>query len=360
MNQIDKLYNEYNEIKENLLKNNSLNNKEDLKNKLIELDYEKTKEYSEEIDKKFPMTTTLEKEEVRLANLISFIQKKIGEQKDLVNDYKKLTGTTIELSYLKGSDRLLDYKKRLENVKRYLSIRNDLKKLIDSKDEKNDVKIKVLKNRLMKKEILNLLYEFCLIDSLEINDIDVDKLLEGQKQDIEVPKEALKPKKEIKVVKSKTVKPKELPKKVDEIKDVNEKDDKKVEKNKNEELKPEIIIPPVVPVQVPKIEEVKVEVINSEEKKEEAKKEEKQEIKEEDKVSVQKIEQPVEQPEEKIMTSMPIVDKIGSVVPVNVFESLQKTEEKIPDVILPSNGLKDDQNDIFVNTKELFEENEKK
>ena len=57
----------------------------------------------------------------------------------------------------------------------------------------------------------------------------------------------------------------------------------------------------------------------------------------------------------KILTTMPVVDKIGSVVPVNVFESLQKTEEKLPDVVLPTNGLKDDQNDIFLETTDLFE-----
>ena len=53
---------------------------------------------------------------------------------------------------------------------------------------------------------------------------------------------------------------------------------------------------------------------------------------------------------------MPLIDKIGSVVPVNVFESLEKAEEKLPDVVLPTNGLKDDQNDIFIDTKDMFED----
>ena len=77
-----------------------------------------------------------------------------------------------------------------------------------------------------------------------------------------------------------------------------------------------------------------------------------EEIKKEEEIFV---EQPQQTQEENILTTMPIVDKIGSVVPVNVFESLKKTGEKLPDVVLPSNGLKDDQNDIFVDTKDLFE-----
>ena len=63
-----------------------------------------------------------------------------------------------------------------------------------------------------------------------------------------------------------------------------------------------------------------------------------------------------EEQEQKILTSMPKVDKIGTVVPVNIYESLQKTEEKLPDVVLPSNGLNDDQKDIFIDTTDMFEE----
>jgi len=74
---------------------------------------------------------------------------------------------------------------------------------------------------------------------------------------------------------------------------------------------------------------------------------------------IENVEFPKEEDKGNILTTMPIVDKIGSVVPVNVFESLQKAEEKLPDVVLPSNGLKDDENDIFVETKDLFEPEKK-
>ena len=375
MNEIDRLYNEYNELKQSYLKNNTIEKKEELKNKLIELDYEKSKLFGEEIDKKFPMTTTLDKEAKRLTDLITYIQENIQVQKELVNDYKKLTGTTIELSYLKSSDRLLDYKKRLENVKRFLSIRTDLSKLVNSKDEKDLIKIKVLKNRLLTEEILNLLYEFCLIDSLDITDIDVKKLVDGEKQDIEIIKEELKPKREIKIVKDKKIKIEKLPKKIEIIKEDNKNkieekniknQEEKVEKIKEEpKVEEKKILKPETkqPVQEKKVE-IPKEIIEKriEEPKKEIKVEKESETIKHDKVKTTEsiIEEEIEKHEQKVLTSMPIVEKIGSVVPVNVFESLKKTEEKIPNVVLPSNGLKDDQNDIFVETKDLFAETEKK
>lgn len=411
MNEIDRLYNEYNELKQSYLKNSSIEKKEKLKNKLIELDYEKSKTFSEEIDKKFPMTTTLDKEAKRLTDLITYIQENIQAQKELINDYKKTTGTTIELSYLKSSDRLLDYKKRLESIKRFLSIKTDLSKLVNSNEQKDLIRIKVLKNRLFTEEILNLLYEFCLIDSLDITDLNVKKLVSGEKQDIEDTKVELKPKKEIEVIKEKTIKPLDLPEKPDAITDVkkidkkddrqalkphiimavkdiklDKKDDSKVLKSrtiiptkdvkldkkkdnsvevieKKKDLKPEVI-KPIQDIKVEEVKdkkEVKVELPKKEIKP--LKKEIIEEVKEkktEVKDAKTVIEEEIEKHEQKVLTSMPIVEKIGSVVPVNVFESLKKTEEKIPNVVLPSNGLKDDQNDIFVETKDLFEESEKK
>lgn len=265
---------EYKDIKKKLLRNKSLNLKEDLKNKLIELDYALNEEYERKLETEFPMTTTLEKEEERLENLITFIEEKIKEQKNLINDYKKVTGEAIELSYIKYTGNLKNYKDRLNNVRKILAIIEDLKEITKDKDNINDLKLRVVKNRLTKKEFLSLLYEFCLIDNLEIeaNDIDIDKLIETENIEVEESKEF------------RLFKPLELPRKKD--------------KEQAEQL----------------------------------------------------------EEEEKILTTMPKVDKIGSVVPVNVFESLQKTEEKLPDVVLPSNGLKDDQNDIFLDTKDLFEE----
>lgn len=284
MKDLNILQKEYNEIKDKYMKNHSPNLKEDLKNKLIELDYAFNKNYELELDTKFPMTTTLEKEEARLENLINYVELKSKEQKDLISSYKKATDEVIELSYLKYSDNLKEYRERLNNVVKILALIEEARK------EKNETKIKVIKNKLLKKEYLNLLYEFCLIDSLDATDIDLSKILE-KKDTIE--KDSLVEVKETK--------------KEPRLKDLFK------EEPKTTELKVEEHI------EEPKIEEVKEE-------------------------------------ENKILTSMPLIDKIGSVVPVNVFESLEKAEEKLPDVVLPTNGLKDDQNDIFIDTKDMFED----
>ena len=72
-------------------------------------------------------------------------------------------------------------------------------------------------------------------------------------------------------------------------------------------------------------------------------------------VTVKPVETKKEEPqEEKILTTIPQIDKIGSVVPVNIFDSLENAETKLPDVVLPTNGLKDSQNDIFLDTKDMF------
>lgn len=284
MKDLNILQKEYNEIKDKYMKNHSPNLKEDLKNKLIELDYAFNKNYELELDTKFPMTTTLEKEETRLENLINFVELKSKEQKDLMSSYKKATDEVIELSYLKYSDNLKEYRERLNNVVKILALIEEAKK------EKNETKIKVIKNKLLKKEYLNLLYEFCLIDSLEVNDIDLSKILEK--------------------------------------KDTIEKDSLiEIKENKKEPRLKDLF------KEEPKVTELKVEEHTEESNLEENKEE-----------------------ENKILTSMPLIDKIGSVVPVNVFESLEKAEEKLPDVVLPTNGLKDDQNDIFIDTKDMFED----
>lgn len=269
MNKQDKLYEEYNNLKEKVQEDKSVNLLEDYKNKLIELDYAINTDYEEKLDNNFPMTTTLEKEEERLEKLINFIEENNKKQKELIKDYKDITGEVIELSYMKYTDNLKSYKERLSNVRKILSLIEELKE--------NPTNNKTVKNKLLKKDYISLLYEFCLIDSLEVQEIDTEKIIKNNKYN-------------------------------EEITTFKEENTKEIEKENKEEIK---------------------NVLVEQEEKEE---------------------------EEKILTTMPIVDKIGSVVPVNVFESLQKTKEELPDVVLPTNGLKDDENDIFVDTTDLFEE----
>lgn len=266
---------EYSEIKDKYVLEKSINLKEDLKNKLIELDYAFTKNYEYELDTAFPMATTLDKEEKRLEDLIKYVIEKNSIQKERIKEYEKLTNEKIELSYLKYSDNINEFKERLNNVKNILSIINE------ASNEKNDSKLNLLKSKLIKKDYMNLLYEFCLIDNLDNTDIDLEKIVAKK----EVIKELKQEEKVVPPVQEKKV---EIPK-----------------------IKKEVTIKPV-----------------------ETKKEEPQ--------------------EEKILTTIPQIDKIGSVVPVNIFDSLENAETKLPDVVLPTNGLKDSQNDIFLDTKDMF------
>lgn len=278
MGKFDKLKQEYDYIKDNY----SSSKKNELKIKLIELDKEFSKEYEHELDILFPMTTTLNKEEIRLENLISFVEKNSKIQNDYINDYKKITGEVIELSYLKYSDNIKEFKIRLNNVRKILDIINEIKELYISDSKKNEFKIKSISNKLLKKEYLNLLYEFCLIDKIDVENIDINKLINNEEEIV--------------------------------------KDDKNYNLIKEEIKEP--------------IKEEVIEEVIPEEKEEEH--------------------------EEKILTTMPKIDKIGSVVPVNVFESIDKAEEKLPDVVLPTNGLKDSENDIFLDTKDMFDTEEEK
>ena len=275
MKDLTVLEKEYSEIKDKYVLEKSINLKEDLKNKLIELDYAFTKNYEYELDTAFPMATTLDKEEKRLEDLIKYVIEKNSVQKERIKEYEKLTNEKIELSYLKYSDNINEFKERLNNVKNILSIINE------ASNEKNDSKLNLLKSKLIKKDYMNLLYEFCLIDNLDNRDIDLEKIV--------AKKEVIK------------------------------------------ELKQEEKV-------VPPVQEKKVEIPK---------------IKKE--VTVKPVETKKEEPqEEKILTTIPQIDKIGSVVPVNIFDSLENAETKLPDVVLPTNGLKDSQNDIFLDTKDMF------
>lgn len=294
MNKKDILYKEYSELKDKYLANNSLETKEELKSKIIELDYEITKQYEDKLKNDFSMTTTLEKEEKRLEELTKFIKETQIEQKNLIEEYKKLTGLNLELSYLKDSDKLSHYKQRLDLVKKVLVVINDLTKLLNSKKDSNNTRVKVLKTRLMKKEVLNLLYEFCLIDSLDIKEINLNKLIK-----------------------------------------LEEKDSKKEEKQPIIEKKKEVTDK----------EKQQSKIIPQPENKPQ------EEIIKEKEIIVQKEEQ---QEEDNILKTMPILEKLGTVTPVNVFESIKKTEEKLPDITMPTNGLTEENTEVFINTNEYF------
>lgn len=292
MSNLDKLKIEYNDIKEKYVKEHSSKLEKSLKGKLIEVDNAFNKEYEHDLDVLFPMATTLNKEEIRLENLISFVESNVKIQNDFVSDYKKLTGEVIELSYLKYSDNIKEFKIRLSNIRKILDIISDIKELHIDNTGKNEFKIKSYANKLLKKEYLNLLYEFCLIDKIDIDNIDIEKLISNE-----------------------------------------ENIDNNVIDNVNDDS---LLVEDIV---VNNKENEEIDLV-------------------EDSVKEEKVDN--QEKDNKILTSIPKIDKIGSVVPVNVFESLEKASNKLPDVVLPTNGLKDSENDIFLDTKDMFEEDKQK
>lgn len=298
MSNLDKLKIEYNDIKEKYVKEHSSKLEKSLKGKLIEVDNAFNKEYEHDLDVLFPMATTLNKEEIRLENLISFVESNVKIQNDFVSDYKKLTGEVIELSYLKYSDNIKEFKIRLSNIRKILDIISDIKELHIDNTDKNKFKIKSYANKLLKKEYLNLLYEFCLIDKIDIDNIDIEKLISNEEN-------------------------------IDNIDNI---DNNVIDDVNNDNLLVEDIV-------VNNKENEEIDLL-------------------EDSVKEEKVDN--QEKDNKILTSIPKIDKIGSVVPVNVFESLEKASNKLPDVVLPTNGLKDSENDIFLDTKDMFEEDKQK
>ena len=52
---------------------------------------------------------------------------------------------------------------------------------------------------------------------------------------------------------------------------------------------------------------------------------------------------------------MPKIEKIGTVSPTTMFDSLGKAKEKLQDINVPSNGLDKDNNEVIFDTNEIFE-----
>lgn len=148
-------------------------------------------EYNEKLETMFYDTTTLEDEERRLKDLVTFISDRIEKRKSLLEDYRTVTSTElVDLEYIDKSSDLDLYETRLETIKDYL----DSSKLIQANEEDleslkeklvNEFDLKSsneLKNAKIEDELynsfVNLLYEMDLYSSLDLENIDreIDKL----------------------------------------------------------------------------------------------------------------------------------------------------------------------------------------
>ena len=95
-----------------------------------EVDMIHTRVYEELLGSKLYTTITLEEEKERLEDLISFVEKRIQERNDFVDDYIKITSTFLDgLSDVSFEDELNDYKYRYDNICEYLNNCEEIKKL---------------------------------------------------------------------------------------------------------------------------------------------------------------------------------------------------------------------------------------
>ena len=121
-------------------------------------------EYEELLAGKEYTTTTLEEEEERLKDLISFIEKRINDRNEFVDDYIKITNNFLDnLPKIPKEEELDDYRIRLANIEEYLNNSKEIEEL--------NIKLKKLRDNLEEKyeskasnEIINSKLEDELID----------------------------------------------------------------------------------------------------------------------------------------------------------------------------------------------------
>ena len=129
-----------------------------------EIDKMKKNVYEELLASKMYTTVTLEDEEARLKDLITFIEKRIKERNDFVDDYIKITSNFLDgLDKVTLEDEVNSYKERYANIEEYLSNCEEIKKL--------NSKLKELRDQLEEKyenkannELINSKLEEELID----------------------------------------------------------------------------------------------------------------------------------------------------------------------------------------------------
>lgn len=120
--------------------------------------------YEELLAGKEYTTMTLEEEEERLKDLISFIEKRINDRNEFVDDYIKITNNFLDnLPKIPKEEELDDYRIRLANIEEYLNNSKEIEEL--------NIKLKNLRDRLEEKyeskasnEIINSKLEDELID----------------------------------------------------------------------------------------------------------------------------------------------------------------------------------------------------
>ena len=155
-----------------------------------EIDKIHTRVYEELLGSKLYTTLTLEEEKERLENLISFVEKRVKERNDFVDDYIKITSTFLDgLDNISFADELTEYKYRYDNICEYLNNCEEIKKL--------EFNLKNLRDELEEKyenkannELINSRLEDELIEEFNkfVNNHDYYKELNYLDIDIELDK----------------------------------------------------------------------------------------------------------------------------------------------------------------------------
>lgn len=167
-----------------------------------EVDKIKKNVYEELLASKMYTTVTLEEEETRLKELITFIENRVKERNDFVDDYIKITSNFLDgLDKVSLEDELDNYKTRYKDICEYLNNCEEIKKL--------NLKLKELRDELEEKyenkannELINSKLEEELIDQfnefisrnkyyLELNYTDIDLELTKLENSLEEKKSVL-------------------------------------------------------------------------------------------------------------------------------------------------------------------------
>ena len=129
-----------------------------------EIDKIKKNVYEELLASKMYTTVTLEEEITRLKDLITFIESRVKERNDFVDDYIKITSNFLDgLDRVSLEEELGNYKNRYDNIDEYLNNCKEIKEL--------NIKLKKLRDELEEKyenkannELINSKLEEELID----------------------------------------------------------------------------------------------------------------------------------------------------------------------------------------------------
>ena len=129
-----------------------------------EVDRIRRSEYEELLASKQYMTTSLEEEENRLSDLVNFIEKRIDNRNEFIDDYIKITGNFLDdLPRVSMEDELPSLKARLDNIHEYLNNCHEISELNETLRKKRNE----LENKYESKannEIVNSKLEDELID----------------------------------------------------------------------------------------------------------------------------------------------------------------------------------------------------